>query len=53
MIRDKSQWLSNGKNCAMSNTRVLIDKFFTQHVQIMWVRATPTSIVDLNLRPPS
>ena len=35
MIRDKSQWLSDGKNCAMSNTRVLIDKFFTQPVQIM------------------
>jgi len=39
-MRDKSWWLSDGKNCTMSNTRVLIDKFFTQPVQIIWVRVT-------------
>ena len=33
--------------------RVLVDKFFTQPAQIVWVRATPASVVDLNLRPPS
>ena len=53
MIRDKSWWLSDGRNCTMSNARVLVDKFFTQPVQMMWVRATPASIIDLNLRPPS
>ena len=37
----------------MSNARVLVDKFFTQPVQMMWVRATPASIIDLNLRLPS
>ena len=52
-MRDKSRWLSDGKNWAMLNTRVLVDKFFTQPVWMMWIRATPASIIDLNLRPPS
>ena len=30
-----------------------MDKFFTQPAQIVWVRATPASVVDLNLRLPS
>ena len=53
MMRVRSQWLSDGKNCEMSKVRVLMDMFLVHPALMMWVSATPTSIVDLNLRPPS
>ena len=38
---------------AMSNIRVLVDRFLIQPKQMMWVRATPISVIDLNFKPPS
>ena len=35
----------------MSKARVLVDKFLTQPVWMIWVRATPAFMVVLNLRP--
>jgi len=53
MMRVRRQGLSEGKNCAMSKARVLVDRFLTQPVQMIYVNAIPISIVDLNFRPPS
>ena len=52
-MRVRRQWFREGKNCAMSNTRVLVDRFLIQPKQIMWVRATPASVMDLNFKPPN
>ena len=53
MIRERSWWLSNRKNWAILNTRVLMVKFLTQPVRIACIRAIPALVVDLNLRLPS
>jgi len=37
----------------MLKTKVLIERFLTQPKQMMCIRATPTSVVDLNFNPPS
>ena len=37
----------------MLNTSVLVKRFFIQPEQMMCVRATPVSVVDLNFKPPS
>ena len=37
----------------MSNTKMLIVRFLTHPEQMIWVRTTPVSIVDLCLRPPN
>ena len=49
----RRRWLRVGKNCAMSNARMLVVLFLTQPDRTMCVRATPASVVDLNLRPPN
>ena len=46
-------WFKDGKNWDMSKVRVLVDFFFTYLDLTMCVRATPASMVDLNLSPPS
>ena len=51
--RARSQWLSKGKNCAMLNTRELVNMFLIYPIQIKWVSVIPASVVNLNLRPPS
>ena len=53
MMKVRSQWLSDGKNCVMSKARVLVDMFLIHPDLIMWVSTIPVSIVDLNLRLPS
>jgi len=50
MMRMRRQWLSEGKNCAISKSRVLVDRFLTQSIQIMCVSAILASIVNLNFR---
>ena len=35
----------------MSNARVLVVRFLTHPEQIIWVSATPASMVDFDLRP--
>ena len=37
----------------MSNARVLVIRFLAYPERIIWVSATPVSIVDLNFKPPS
>jgi len=37
----------------MSNAKVLVGRFFDQPDLMIWVRATPASVVDLNFNPPS
>jgi len=37
----------------MSKARVLVEMFLTQPERMMCIRAIPTSIVDLNFRPPN
>ena len=53
MMRVRRQWFSNGKNCAMSKMRVLVDRFLTQPVWMIWVSTIPTSVMDLNFKLPS
>ena len=53
IMKDRRQWFNEGKNWAMSKARVLVDKFLIQPVWMIWVKATPASTVNLNLRPPS
>ena len=52
-IRVRRQWFREEKNCTMLNARVLVDRFLIQPKWMMWVRATPTSVVDLNFKPPN
>ena len=52
-MRERSWWFREGKNCTMSNTRILVVRFLTYPGHMMWVSATPASVVDLNFRPPS
>jgi len=52
-IRVRIRWLRVGKNWEMSNAKVVVDKFLIHPDLIMYVRVTPTLMVDLNLRPPS
>ena len=49
-MRGRSWWFREGKNWAMSNARVLVERFLIYPDQTMWVRATPASVVDLCLR---
>jgi len=37
----------------MSNAKVVVDKFLIYPDLMMYIRVTPASMVDLNLRPPS
>ena len=37
----------------MSNARVLVNRFLIQPKQMMWVRTTLVSVVDLNFKPPN
>ena len=53
MIHMRSQWFKEGKNCDMSNARVLVVQFFVQPDQMICVRATPASMVDLNFKLPN
>ena len=52
-MRASNQWLSEGKNYAISKARVLVDMFLIYPIWINYVSTMPTSIVDLNLEPPS
>ena len=52
-MRMRIWWLRVGKNWEMLNAKVLVDLFLIHPDRIMYIRVTPTSIVDLNLRPPS
>ena len=37
----------------MSKAKVLVDLFLVQPDQMMCVRATPVSVIDLNFSPPN
>ena len=52
-MRVRRRWFSNRKNCTMSKMRVLVNRFLTQPIQMIWVSAIPASVMDLNFRPPS
>jgi len=52
-MRVRRQWFSDGKNCTMSNTRVLVKRFFIQPEQMIYVRVTPAFVVNLNFKPPN
>ena len=53
MMRVRRWWFSNGKNCVISKVRVLVDRFLTQPVRMIWVSTIPASAMDLNFRPPN
>ena len=53
MMRVKRRWFSDGKNCTILKMRVLVNRFLTQPVRMIWVSAISASVVDLNFRPPS
>ena len=46
-------WFKDGKNWNMSKARILVDFSFAYLDLTMCIRATPTSVVDLNFSPPS
>jgi len=50
-MRVRRQWLSNGKNYAMSNANELVDMFLIYPIHMKWVRVISTSVVDLNSSP--
>ena len=52
-IQVRKWWLRDGKNCAMLNTKVLVERFLTQPKQMICIRATPVLVVDLNFNSPS
>ena len=52
-MRGRSWWFREGKNCAMSNARVLVVRFLAHPGQMIWVSTTSASIVDLNFKPSS
>ena len=45
--------MRDGKNYAMLNAKVLVERFLTQPKWMICIRATPASVVDLNFNPPS
>ena len=53
MILVRNRWFKEGKNCAISKVRVLVKQFLVHPDQIICIRVTPTSMVDLNFRPPN
>ena len=53
MILVRKQWFREGKNCVILKARVLVKQFLDQPKWIMCIRAAPTSMVDLNFRPPN
>ena len=53
MIDIRSQWFNEGKNCAILKARVLVKQFLVHPDQIMCIRVTPTSMVDLNFSSPN
>ena len=53
MIHMRSQWFKEGKNCNMSNARVLVAQFFVQPDWMICIRATPVLMVDLNFKLPN
>ena len=53
IIHVRNQWFKDRKNCIMSKAKVLVNKFFVQPDQIIYVKTIPTSMVDLNFRLPN
>ena len=53
MMRERSWWLSNGKNYTILKASMLVERFLTHSDQMKYVRAMPAFIVDLYLRPPN
>ena len=49
----RNWWFREGKNYAISKVRVLVEQFLDQPKQIICVRVTPTSIVNLDFKPPN
>jgi hypothetical protein len=47
----RREWLSEGKNCAMSKATMLVFNPFVQPAHMRWVRNTPTSSVECCLIP--
>jgi len=52
-MRVRRWWFRERKNYAVSNTRVLVDRFLIQPKWMMWVRVTSASVVNLNFKPPN
>ena len=52
-MRVRSLWLSDRKNCDMSNARELVDFPLAHPDWMIWVRTMPVSMVDLNFNLPS
>ena len=53
MIHIRSWWFKKGKNCDISNAKVLVMQFFSQPDWMIYVRAIPASMMDLNFKPPN
>ena len=49
-MRGRSWWLKEGKNYTMLNARVLVVRFLAHPEQIIWISATPASMVDHNFK---
>ena len=52
-MRVRSLWLSDRKNCDMSNARELVNFPLAHPDRMIWVRTILASIVDLNFNLPS
>ena len=52
-MRERSWWLSKGKNYTILNANMLVMRFLTYSDLMKWVRATSISEVDLYLRLPN
>ena len=52
-INRRSWWLSDEKNCAMSNTRVLIKRCLIYPAWIRWVSTILASIIEYCFKPSS
>ena len=53
MILVRNQWFKERKNYAILKARVLVEQFLVHPNQIICVRVTSASMVDLNFRPPN
>ena len=48
IIHIRSRWFKEGKNCNMSKANVLVEVFLVQPKQMICIRVTLASMVDLN-----
>ena len=51
IIRGSILWLREGKNCAISNAKVLVKQLFIQSKHIRYVKKVPELVVNYCLSP--